>query len=237
MKKTVFKNIYIVIIIAIAIAVIILLSYILIIVTNNRYAENIGRDNINLNDNNNKKSKDESISESIGESINETKNNKDINFNINFFKEYISNKKSEIELIFSDRKIMCDNDKLLIGNNKKQLENGYYDVKFYITNTKDNGNVASISININKLYITDSNLVIEKGYLTRIINLINDTLSLDLCQNELEEIYMKVSKEYTYMRTSYVENVDKLDEFSLNGYNFVISINKSNLILNIQDKR
>ena len=175
---------------------------------------------------------------SILNTNNQTNNiqDKKINSNIIFFKKYIITERINIENIFSDRAVTFTNNTLLLGNNKKQLENNYYDVKF-IVNQDTNFDNYNISIYINKLYITNNKNLIEKNYLKNIIDLINNAFDLKLNKEDLEKMYIKISNNYSYMRTSYVENVDKLDKIDLNGYNFDISIKKSNLVLNIQDKR
>lgn len=165
---------------------------------------------------------------------NDTKIQKSLNYNlssnISSYQRYIIEDKSKVEQEFSNRAVYVSDNKLLIGNSLKELENGYFDVKIKADN------ISGIYIYINKLYTSNfsDKLVYDKDYLTKIVSLMNQIFNFDLNQDQINCILYKIASNYIYLRKNYVENVDKLDQVIVDKFKIIMYIQKSVLVLKIE---
>lgn len=147
-----------------------------------------------------------------------------ISQNINYFKSYIKNNKINI----SNRYVFVGDNEIIFGNNLKQVQNGYFDIKIYMENEQ------KISIEINKLYKEKFNDdMYEDDYVDNIVNIINDVFNFKLSSDEINYFKENIIKYYIDLRRNYVENVENLSNINIKSYNINFEIEKSMLILNI----
>ncbi len=157
--------------------------------------------------------------------------------NIEYYIKYIENNKSIIKSIINDRYIEVHDYQILIGNNKKEIENEYFDIKIFTSNNE-------VFIYINKLFknfdsskYTINSIFIDKNYLNEIIELINIIFNLKLNDNEKEKISSVCFEKYMEIRSKInldnVINIQKVN-ITISKFNFMISLYDNMLLLNIK---
>lgn len=153
----------------------------------------------------------------------------EINKNIDYskFKENIC----DIDK-FNQREVLLkyQNDKvnLLIGNNKKELENDYYDINIEV---KD-----KIDIYINKLWKEKPNSnFCEKNYIYELVELLNDTFILKLDLAYKEKLVKSIEKNYIEIKKGLLEDKKKnLINLQLDDINFKYTEDEGRLKLEIE---
>lgn len=137
------------------------------------------------------------------------------NLNMSVFriKEYIDKN-------VSNREMIIEKEKIRIGENKKQIENGYYDLEIYIENNKN------IVVVLNKLWKEFDEKLYQEEYIREISNSINCILQVN---NRGSEIYDYIILGYTLAKSE--EEIDKLNE------KYILDINGYRLKGKIQDKQ
>lgn len=140
-------------------------------------------------------------------------------FLINKNKEQSQDKTQEITIInnisefnIKNRVSIIKDGVIYIGNNKKELENGFYDIKIV---SSDN----LVDIHLNKLWYTKYGQdYIEDNYLASICRELVNRLNMDLDKENFE--YMI----YKYIKENYVSvrNGEQIE--SLNMYKITISL-------------
>ena len=115
----------------------------------------------------------------------------------------------------TQREVLIKDEKVFIGNNKKELENGYFDIKI---EKIDKG----IKLQVNKLmknYIKDQ--IYDKQYLRELFNYLNNQFKYSLSNEkfieEVENIYLK-------LRTQIIENEYENIIFQDNNFNIKIYV-------------
>ena len=150
------------------------------------------------------------LSNKLGFSNKYTKNiiSKKQNEKQEFFKNYLKNNQLKIKELIQDRSLEIDDQKniIMIGRNKKELENEYFDIKISLEN-----NLAKISINkLFKDVMLDKERKVDESYLNEVVNLINISFDLKLDSNNI--LLLKKYLKDNYINIRNVENVDNLKE-------------------------
>lgn len=164
------------------------------------------------------------------EKLNLQSNSNNLFKNINCYNSYIINNKSKIIQNFENRYVLVNNSFLYIGNNQKEIENGYYDIKI----EADENSYKYIQITINKLFILNTDFY-DDNYIFKIVYLINYIFDFDFSVEQIESLKTSIIKNYEYLRKNYVENVDKLNKISISRYTIINSIQKGMLVLKIYE--
>ena len=91
-----------------------------------------------------------------------------------------------------------------IGENLKELENGFYDIKIFALNN-------TLEVTLNKLWITKWNQeYIEDKYLIEIVKCVVDTLKIDNVKEDVEyELYKYIKQNFLKVKNK--EMVEKLE--------------------------
>lgn len=96
---------------------------------------------------------------------------------------------------------------ILIGKNKKELENGYFDIKFCIEEN-------DLNIFVNKLFKDDFSIYyknsLDNAYLSEFIDLIILLTNISLDENSKNAFKSAIVESYINIRS--VENVDKIED-------------------------
>ena len=176
--------------------------------------------------------------------INSKKNN--IN-NLYFFENILKNEYEimNIKEKLPDRFILFDKEEKIIqiGKNKKELENGYYDVNLIVKNN-------SVIIAINKLFkeFSDNNIdiiedqknininqKIDEEYFEKIMDIFIYVLNLNL--DIKEKKYLKDVIKTNYLELRNVKNIDNLNGFSIDkkieNLNYKMDLKVEDNILNV----
>ena len=84
---------------------------------------------------------------------------------------------------------------ILIGKNKKEISNGYYDVKI-------EGENEYLNLYFNKLYKEEyvNKIYVDENYLYEIIEFINDKYNLKLQERIRQELVILIKDKYTDYR-------------------------------------
>lgn len=149
-----------------------------------------------------------------------------LNFSNKDFLPFVSEMIKQRYIVLDEK-----NFRLSIGKNKKELENGYYDIMFCI---EDN----TLEVYVNKLFKEENffkNSVLDNDYLNEFINLIESLTKVTLNETEKDTFKNSISRNYLYIKD--VESVDKVEEkisneciyFSL----FKVNLNNENNMLKI----
>lgn len=127
----------------------------------------------------------------------------------------------------NNRKIVNIEDKIYVGENEKQIENGYYDICVYIQENK------YLVISLNKLWKEFDEKLYQKEYVTEIAKSIESILDEDLNNEELFNYILSgymIAKKSENIEEINKEYVLDLNDFVINGKildkEFVISIYK-----------
>ena len=146
-------------------------------------------------------------------SNNDEKTNIETNINIDIY-EYIKNREFEI----------IDN-VILIGKNKKEISNGYYDVKI-------EGENEYLNLYFNKLYKEEyvNKIYVDENYLYEIIEFINDKYNLKLQERIRQELVILIKDKYTDYRIN--NNEIKFEKNITQTYK--CKINVDNNMLNVK---
>ena len=125
----------------------------------------------------------------------------------------------------SSREVFKRNNAILIGENIKQLENNYYDIKICM-----NSQNITIDININKLWKEFNSDLYQEEYLNQLDKCISDILEIKLDNSKLKKYILdgyKLAKNESKNNenSKYSVNIDK---YKLSGAikdkEFIISI-------------
>jgi len=130
-----------------------------------------------------------------------------------------------IDKNITNRKIIIDEEKIRIGENEKQIENGYYDLEIFIKNNK------SIVIALNKLWKEFDKKLYQEEYVNEIVSSINDILEIDDCDTKICDFILsgynvaKNSENEDEISKKYILDVNKYRlEGIIKSKQFVISI-------------
>lgn len=124
-----------------------------------------------------------------------------VSHNFNISKERIE---VAINESIKDRCNIYSDDCILVGENDKQLENGFYDIKFDLENIKleDNRNLV---IHINKLWKNFNDKLYEESYIDEVVTVIEKIFGKEENTNKLKE---NIKEEYIKSK-SLEENLEK----------------------------
>lgn len=127
----------------------------------------------------------------------------------------------------NNRKIVNIEDKIYVGENEKQIENGYYDIYVYVRKNKH------LVISLNKLWKEFDEKLYQKEYITEIATSIESILEEDLNNNEIFNYILlgyEIAKNSESKEEINKEYILDLDKFVIKGKildkEFVISIYK-----------
>ncbi len=149
------------------------------------------------------------------------------------FKDYISTRINDIKCIVSNREIYVCEEKLLIGKSRKELENGYFDVKITVLE-------KSAKVYINKLFKEfikrEDKIFFEELYLDQLITIVDRVFDMNLNNDSKTKLFNICKSEYTNLR--YRQNFDNLDNLTKNnvvlqGIKFVFSVYNNMILVSI----
>ena len=143
-----------------------------------------------------------------GKKYNNELNNRITNKEINISEYRI---KSMFNKNIRNRIIMEVDNKVLVGETDKQIENEYYDIKAYIQNNN------SVVIYLNKLWKEFDIRLYEEEYLTEVVESIKDILDINV---PLEKIYDYILS--GYLEAKKVDNSKDNNEYILRLNDYVI---------------
>lgn len=103
-----------------------------------------------------------------------------------------------------DRCNIYSDDCILVGENNKQLENGFYDIKFDLGNIKLENN-RNLVIHINKLWKNFNDKLYEESYIDEVVTVIEKIFGKEENTNKLKE---NIKEEYIKSK-SLEENLEK----------------------------
>ena len=137
-------------------------------------------------------------------------------------REYNTLKINEFNI--KERVTIKDNNEIYVGENVKEIENGYYDLK--IASQKDN-----VQIFLNKLWYKK----IDKDY-------IQDDYLANICREIVNEINISDNKDeleymlYKYIKENYlnVRNNEKIEEIKLDKLTILLNLKDNIPILEIK---
>ncbi|MBR5227723.1 MAG: hypothetical protein IKV94_03705 [Clostridia bacterium] len=93
-----------------------------------------------------------------------------------------------------ERFCKCEEDVIIIGNNEKQIQNGFYDVKIAIKN-------QSLTVNLNKLWYKKFNEnLYEIEYVDWLISYIEKSTNFKFSKEEKENLSQKIISKYTSVK-------------------------------------
>lgn len=167
-------------------------------------------------------------------------NNTSLKFHENKILENYKIKFSEQQFLFSineiikDRYILQNKEcyELVIGKNMKEVENNYFDIKFYIEKN-------SLKILVNKLFKNyfsiQNSIILEDSYLSEFIDLIIYLTNLSSNENNKYILNNIIRENYINIRN--VESVEKIENKNLDMCisleNFDIKLEKEDNMLKI----
>lgn len=157
--------------------------------------------------------------------------NKENSIKTNKFNPYVffnQLDESYINKVFSNRVSYVNKEEncILIGNNIKELNNGYFDIKFVINN-------SSVNIYINKLIETRViSEHISEEYLNKLYtfleSILDINLSLEIKEAIIEE-YLKIRRD-----NKYVEDVISVKVINIDNYKFIFNVENNMIRLEIR---
>lgn len=123
---------------------------------------------------------------------------------------------------FSDRVTMFSQDEFVVGENKAQLENGYWDFKF----TKQSD--GKIKLYINKLWYGEYNdTILDSDYLYNLVEYIRYVAkSNNLSVEDNIVIYRSIETDYLSLKCSEDNTVQKILEYNINSDGTCLSVSK-----------
>ncbi|MDD3303454.1 MAG: hypothetical protein PHP54_00880 [Clostridia bacterium] len=147
------------------------------------------------------------------------------------FERYL-NRIQEIESMYANRyvAVLKEEKQILIGNNKNEVENGYYDIRI--------DGSSNYSLYINKLYKEKFNKdkLIDEIYLEELLNSVNNLFDMKLKEESICLLKEKIYTKYEALRK--VENVDttsqKAEEEIITVQNFNLTVNYVENMLKIE---
>ena len=113
----------------------------------------------------------------------------------------------------SEREITLKSSEIFVGNTKKEIENGYYDIKIYKENDV-------LKIHINKLWKEFNSNLYENKYVSELANSISKLVGIS-SYNDLEDYILEGYKKAKDLD----ENEAKNNEYYLNQNNITIKRN------------
>lgn len=141
--------------------------------------------------------------------------------------DFINNVNEEkICSYFKNREAILDENVISIGKNKKEIENGYYDIRFCFMQD-------GINIYLNKLIKDDiSENTIQEEYLEEIVYFLMSALN----EENLDMLKQSLYDEYSSLRKNKEFNEDNLDYKSLEMYSYAVKFNIENNMLKVEIK-
>ena len=156
-----------------------------------------------------------------------------ININVPKYeaKKIIANSNINLYEFIKNRTFLEEENILYIGKNKKEIENGYYDIKVEYSKEK-------LNVFFNKLYVEEysDKVYVDQNYLYEILNIINKKYDLKLEEIKLQELVILISDNYLEFRESKLnEKSSQTQDINLDYYyNFLAKENM--LVFNIYIK-
>ncbi|MCX8075066.1 MAG: hypothetical protein N2749_05720 [Clostridia bacterium] len=155
----------------------------------------------------------------------------EIKNNINHYKEYIKTNSKYILECFEKRVVTIDDNerKILIGNTKKEIDNGYYDISIDI-------NEEYIKIYINKLFkdFDSKKNIYEDKYVEDIVKNLNKIFDFQFNITDENKLKQLIIKQYVSIRQKYVENVENSQQIILKSFNVLSYVRNNILIIEIR---
>lgn len=152
-------------------------------------------------------------------------NRNDLNNKLNIS---LARMKTFLDENITNRKVIILENEILIGENEKQLENNYYDIKV------SNQNDEKIIININKLWKMFDEKLYEKQYVYEVSNSISHILQYNINCNEIADYIItgyteaKSNNKYKLENTYFLDINNYRLEGVINNKEFVILIYLNN---------
>ena len=134
--------------------------------------------------------------------------------------------KIDIREIVKDRTLVEEENKIVIGNNEKEIQNKYFDIKIEVFS--DN-----IKVFFNKLLkknIVKDGIYVDEEYLYQVLNLIDNKYMLSL--EDIKELVIIISDEFENFRKN-LATINKKDLNIDDKYNFNIYTDENMLKLDI----
>ncbi len=136
--------------------------------------------------------------------------------------------KIDIREIVKDRTLVEEENKIVIGNNEKEIQNQYFDIKIEVFS--DN-----IKVFFNKLLkknIVKDGIYVDEEYLYQVLNLIDNKYMLSLEDIKIKELVIIISDEFENFRKN-LATINKKDLNIDDKYNFNIYTDENMLKLDI----
>lgn len=153
-----------------------------------------------------------------------------IEHNKETFEKYINFYRLNLERIdihINNRLILKNENEIIIGKSKNELENGYYDVRIVIRE-------SFIEIYVNKLFKEfDSNSTYDAVYVNDIVGVVTDAFNLNKLKSYLEGIIIENYKIIRDNKRQDAYNLDKMLNIEETVIN--ITVHKNILVLKIGD--
>lgn len=128
----------------------------------------------------------------------------------------MSTEEIEEKIMFKDRIIICTSSsnelKLLVGNNQKELENDFFDIKIKMTNVIETGDI-SITMEINKLWkeLINSMEMYEEQYINEFLDLLDRLFLKKMTPEQREALYNYVVEQYLLVKNNNGEGQEPKD--------------------------
>lgn len=136
--------------------------------------------------------------------------------------------KIDIREIVKDRTLVEEENKIVIGNNEKEIQNQYFDIKIEVFS--DN-----IKVFFNKLLkknVVKDGIYVDEEYLYQVLNLIYNKYMLSLEDIKIKELVIIISDEFENFRKN-LATINKKDLNIDDKYNFNIYTDENMLKLDI----
>ena len=124
----------------------------------------------------------------------------------------------------SNREIVITNGKIKVGENKKQIENGYYDIEIFLKG-------KNIVINLNKLWKEFDEKLYQDEYILEVTKTIEEVLEIT---NKTEDIYEFIRNGYIMAKFNddYSKEI-KTNELNLGKYKFDSKVKNKQFVITI----
>ncbi len=160
---------------------------------------------------------------------NQEQNAKSNNLYVLNFYNNIRNKSKDIENLIEDRYFCVSAENIVVGRNKKEIGNGYFDFKIFIENTKPIFYINKLFKEVNK------EIYVDQNYTKEIVKLVDFIFGLKLKSDSIDKITNIIIEQYKSIRSNYSDNYNEYcyrtsinDEIS---FTFIIRDNMLGVIL------
>lgn len=153
--------------------------------------------------------------------INEEKNNYINNYeNIlvsERFEKYIKENINKNDKLINNRYVLLEENSISIGKNKKEIENGYLDIKLSIEKEFPKIQINKLFKEFNSENYDEENIYVDTEYVKDIVEFINLIYGFNMDELYKEDLLNIILTQYTNVRKNYINNY--------NEYQYTTNIN------------